>query len=90
MEKQDEHESKEQEFFQVEKIVDSRTRSGNKFYYIKWVGYSSKDNTWEPVGNLQNVLYMIEDFEAKRKARNQAKSKKNPTVNGKVEQPVLK
>jgi hypothetical protein len=36
-----------------------------KLYLIKWVGYSSKDNTWEPVEHLSNILYMVEEFEKK-------------------------
>ena len=35
-------------------------------YFIKWVGYSAKENTWEPVENLTNVIYMVEEFENKK------------------------
>lgn len=35
-------------------------------YLIKWVGYSAKENTWEPVENLTNVIYMVEEFENKK------------------------
>lgn len=59
-------EDEKQEFFQVEKICDCKTIRGKKLYLIKWVGYSSKDNTWEPLVNLSNVLYMVDEFEQKR------------------------
>nr|ACJ07008.1 chromodomain-containing protein [Euplotes octocarinatus] len=72
-----------EDFFQVEKIVDMKSvkdkKSGGqrKLYLIKWVGYSTKDNTWEPIENLSNVLYMVDEFEEKRKAasKNQPSSK---------------
>ena len=75
--------SKEPEFYEVEKIVDMRIRSGKKYFYIKWVGYSSKDNTWEPTEHLFNVAYMVEEFEAKRKAKMQNKPKQGSTADTK-------
>jgi hypothetical protein len=54
-----------QEFYQVEKICDCKSSRGKKYYFIKWVGYSSKENTWEPLDHLSNVLYMVDEFEQK-------------------------
>ena len=65
-----------QEFFQVEKIVQSKTLKGRKYYLIKWVGYSSKENTWEPIEHLSNVIYMVEEFEQKQEEKNALKNKK--------------
>ena len=66
---QQEGEEKNQEFFQVEKIIECKIRNNRKYYQIKWVGYPSKDNTWEPIENLANVLYMVDEYEAKKKAK---------------------
>lgn len=63
MEEQTNKEDEKQEFYQVEKICDCKTVRGKKFYFIKWVGYSSKDNTWEPLVNLSNVLYMVDEYD---------------------------
>ncbi len=34
-----------------------------KEYKVKWKGFTSHDNTWEPLDFLQNVKEAIADFE---------------------------
>uniref|UniRef100_A0A183BXS2 Chromo domain-containing protein n=1 Tax=Globodera pallida TaxID=36090 RepID=A0A183BXS2_GLOPA len=42
-----------EKFYQVEKILDCRTSSdGTVEYLVKWRGYSSDDNSWEPASGL--------------------------------------
>ena len=50
----DEHEDDEEdEEFEVEMILDSRTDDrGNVEYLVKWKGWSSKYNSWEPTANI--------------------------------------
>lgn len=51
-------------YYDVEKIVDKKKLpNGKVMYLVQWVGYSSKDNTWESLANLSNVKGMIEEFE---------------------------
>jgi hypothetical protein len=38
--------------YEAEEIVDGPNAAGK--YLVKWVGFSSKENTWEPVGHLQD------------------------------------
>lgn len=60
-------------YYEVEKIVDKRRLpNGKTLYYVQWVGYSSKENTWESVSNLSNVKEMIDEFE-----KNYTEKKKN-------------
>lgn len=50
--------------YTVEKIVGKRTSSnGRTEYYLKWVGFSSKSNTWEPKENL-NCPELLKEFES--------------------------
>jgi hypothetical protein len=59
---------KGKEEFEVEQILDAnyRYRFGTKkkelHFLIKWVGYHSKDNTWEPYDNIQNSQELLAKF----------------------------
>jgi len=48
--------------YEVDKIVDVRTRRGKRQYKIRWLGFESKDDTWEPEKNL-NCPDKIQEFE---------------------------
>jgi len=41
-----------EEEYEVERIVGCRKKNGRIEYLIKWKGYSSDENTWEPEANL--------------------------------------
>ena len=48
--------SKEQEedFYEVEKIIKMKIQKGKNLFLVKWVGYPSSENTWEPKENLDD------------------------------------
>lgn len=62
--------------YQVEKITDKKIENHITKYKVKWVGWAEHQSTWEPLDNLSNVLYMVNDFEA-----NLYKNKKSNTQN---------
>jgi hypothetical protein len=51
--------------WEVEEVVGSLIEADTYIHYyeVKWRGYSSKDNTWEPKKNLQNCQEAIKRFE---------------------------
>jgi len=61
----------EQEIWEVEKIVDKRTRyigrgrnkQASTQYMVKWKGYSDFENTWEPIDHLHNAQQAVREFE---------------------------
>ena len=58
--------SETEEEFVVEKIIDkSFGPDGKVKYLIKWKGYNSKDNSWEPIDNIY-CYDLIEEFEKTR------------------------
>uniref|UniRef100_UPI00358ED585 chromo domain-containing protein rhino-like isoform X2 n=1 Tax=Myxine glutinosa TaxID=7769 RepID=UPI00358ED585 len=46
----------------VEAIVRLRQRKGHMEFLVKWKGYTDKDNTWEPVENLQNCKLLVQEY----------------------------
>lgn len=40
----------DEEEYQVEEILDHQIKRGKHLYLIKWEGYGSDSNTWEPLG----------------------------------------
>ena len=52
----------EQEEFDVEEILDTRIRRKRREYLVKWKGYGSEDNTWEPEKNLEHSPLAIVNF----------------------------
>jgi hypothetical protein len=59
-----------QEEFEVEEIVDKRIRRTRRNqvaeYLVKWRGYPTSDNTWEPLSNLGNATEALSEFESHR------------------------
>ncbi|EHK40015.1 hypothetical protein TRIATDRAFT_322502 [Trichoderma atroviride IMI 206040] len=55
--------------WEVEQIVDSRidAETMQHWFKVKWKGYPSKDNTWEPKKNLANCKTLLEKYEKKGK-----------------------
>jgi len=55
------------EEFEVEKIIQHR-KIGNQWqYFVKWKGYPSADNSWEPESNLDNAEDTLVQYKMKKK-----------------------
>jgi hypothetical protein len=63
----------EAEEFEVDKVIAVRTRNGKKQYRIRWTGYESKDDTWEPEKNL-NCPEKIQEFADSSKRSEESES----------------
>lgn len=55
--------SQKEKIYEVEKIVGKRVIESGLQYCVKWVGYPSYSNTWEPVENLATASDAIREFE---------------------------
>ncbi len=64
----------EEDVYEVEAVVGQRKRKGRYEYLIKWKGYASDENTWEPIANLNESAR--EETRAYRNNKISSKSKK--------------
>jgi hypothetical protein len=57
----------EQEY-KVEQILNHKQVSGKPYYLVKWKGYDTSENTWEPIKNLTNCAALIQQYSKNQKA----------------------
>ena len=79
------------EEYVVEKVVDKRIKNHGKIeYLLKWKGYGSEHNTWEPVDHIY-CRHKIKQFEQKLKAKqNKKRVSKLRKKTDQSKRPVLK
>ncbi|KKA20573.1 hypothetical protein T310_5403, partial [Rasamsonia emersonii CBS 393.64] len=58
-----------EEEYKVEKILAKRKVNSQTQYLIKWKGYDTSENTWEPIKNLTNCHEKIREFHQQRQAQ---------------------
>ena len=51
--------------YEVEKILNRRDMRGNLKYLVRQKGYTVKEDMWEGLENLGNVMDLVENFEKK-------------------------
>jgi hypothetical protein len=48
--------------YEVEQILDMQRINNQPFYLIKWKGYDTSENTWEPIDNLINCQLLLQNY----------------------------
>jgi hypothetical protein len=51
----------EQEY-EVEKILNHKRVSRKPYYLVKWKGYNTSENMWEPIENLTGCHQLIQQY----------------------------
>ncbi|QRW22529.1 Retrotransposable element Tf2 protein [Rhizoctonia solani] len=71
-----------EEEYKVEGITNAEERNGKWFFQVKWKGYGSKENTWEPWENLKNAKKILQKYkkDMKKKALGAAKALRGGAV----------
>uniref|UniRef100_T1IPN5 Chromo domain-containing protein n=1 Tax=Strigamia maritima TaxID=126957 RepID=T1IPN5_STRMM len=62
--------------FEVEEILTSRIRNKQSEYLVRWKGYGSDSDTWEPAVNLLNCPEILDRFNATRDVKKNYSTKK--------------
>src|SRR5579871_7054501 len=55
--------------FEIEKIIKERIYNGEYKYYVKWVGYSDSENTWESYENMRDTK-ALDEWEERQNSDN--------------------
>lgn len=55
--------------YEVEKVLDSRLnkKKGTIEYLVKWEGFRSSENTWEPADNLKQCRQKLQEYRESQK-----------------------
>lgn len=59
-----------EDFYEVERIVGKRSKKGRVEYLVRWRGYGSEGDTWEPETNLSTCMIYVHDFNRQHAERN--------------------
>lgn len=54
------------EEWEVEQVMDARTKAGEQHFLVRWKGFSEAEDTWEPRENLAHASEKLREFEEKR------------------------
>ena len=67
--------------FTVEAVLGKKMMDGKAHYHIKWKGYASADNTWEPFGNIAQFRELVTAYEVTASGGKDTASRKLNTSN---------
>ena len=65
---------------EVEKILNYKQISGRPYYLVKWKGYDTSENTWEPIAHLDGCHQKVKEFHQQKDRRFPRRRKAQPTT----------
>ena len=75
--------------FEVEAILDHKTRGTSVHYLVQWKGYGPEHNSWEPTGNLKGCMAILKEYKTSRASAGAAparspRASRKPRASGRV------
>lgn len=55
------------DIYEVEKILDAKKKDGTMFYKVRWEGYGSEEDSWEPIDNLLTCQELVDNYWEQKK-----------------------
>lgn len=83
----EEEDDEDGEVYEVETVLQERTRKGVKEYLVRWKSYGPEYDTWEPEDNL-NCDEIIEAFKQSKKKGTPGRKRKTPEETPKKDTPA--
>jgi hypothetical protein len=68
------------DIYTVEKIIDHKGPANKRLFLVKWRGYPTSENTWEPESNLLTCQELLAQYWSFRQASNQVEEAKAVVV----------
>ena len=59
-----------EEEYEVERILKHRGRPRSLKFLIRWKGYTTEEDSWEPEANLGNASELLKDYKRRNKLKN--------------------
>src|SRR5699024_10669903 len=63
--------------YEVERVLDYRQVNGRPCYLIKWKGYDTSENTWEPIANLTGCHQLVKEYHQRQQSQSPPRRKEN-------------
>ncbi|KAM3677923.1 M-phase phosphoprotein 8 isoform 1-T1 [Ammospiza maritima maritima] len=82
-ESEEDEEEDGEDVFEVEKILDVKNEGGKTLYKVRWKGYTSDDDTWEPEAHLEDCKEVLLEF------RKKIVDNKPKSVKKEIQKPLL-
>ena len=76
MQKDIEIESKDK--YEVEKILSYKQVNRQPYYLVKWKGYNTSENTWEPIAHLNGCDQKVNQYHQRQKNQGSPRMKEKP------------
>ncbi|XP_074626287.1 uncharacterized protein LOC141884405 isoform X2 [Acropora palmata] len=55
------------DIYEVERILDAKRKDGKMYYKVRWEGYESEEDSWEPMENLITCQELVDKYWELRK-----------------------
>ena len=70
---------KSEDEYEVEKILNYKQVSGRPYYLMKWKGYDTSENTWEPIAHLNECHQKVNQYHQQQKDQGSPRRKEKPS-----------